>query len=240
MAKLRQTDFQVGRRAGVSLARAQRLAGKTSSAGTTPSRVYVSLGILAIGGFVGYGLYASENTSEHPILQAGAAEVTEAPVSGSAPNALALALSTPPAMADTSSEPLPSPELQPIEEALEVADTPDSPIPADSEVVVALPDCVQSIEDKVASLRSATSGDDAWAAQQGNVAALVQATLDCSHAQLEIAGSLELLGTDLADLRISWDREDWNLDLAMIDGLGQLEAGPDPASDATTIQFVIR
>ncbi|MEO1678364.1 MAG: hypothetical protein AAFU80_09420 [Pseudomonadota bacterium] len=105
---------------------------------------------------------------------------------------------------------------------------------------MALPDCVQSIEDKVASLRSATSGDDAWAAQQGNVAALVQATLDCSHAQLEIAGSLELLGTDLADLRISWDREDWNLDLAMIDGLGQLEAGPDPASDATTIQFVIR
>lgn len=230
MAKLRQTDQQVGRRAGVSLARAQRLAGKTSTADSVAPRLYVGVGALAIVGLVGYGIYEGTQASAAPdsnliasISTGTPADVT-APIAGAASSAPAYALVE-------GAEAVVSPTSAPV---------PDAPVAQPREIVAAVPGCVETIERKIDVIRSAAAGENDWNVQQENVTALVQATLDCSDAQLEIAGSLELLGTDLADLRIRWDREDWNLDLAMIDGadLPGEEAAADP--EAKTIQFVIR
>lgn len=240
MTKLRQTDKQVGRRAGVSLARAQRLAGKTNAADSTSPRIYVGLGVAAIAGLVGYGLYAPNDASASLLSQTdtGFEPQIAAPVPGPAASASNVA--------DLTDAPAPnavrSPDTEPFRTA-SLGETSNAPQPsalAPREIVVAVPDCVRSIDERVEMLRSTASENDDWSEQQDNVTALVQATLDCSHAQLEIAGSLELLGTDLADLRIRWNRDDWNLDLAMIDSFSQSEAGPDPASDPSTIQFVIR
>jgi hypothetical protein len=221
MTRRRDTDGAGGQRAGLSVARAQRLSAKTAAPEGQGGRVLAGLGFLAIAGLVGLGILFV-NAPE------AVTEVAAAEAAPTAPEAIAAAL--------------PKPEPAAVEMPVAVAAA--EPIAAAEAIPEPLPvaaaPCVQTIEALLASLGTAASKDERWSAHEGDLNQLVQATLDCEDAGFRVAGSLELVGSGLADLKVRWDRKEKILDLAMVDRPADASARPPVRLDEAGVEFVIR
>ncbi len=196
-------------RAGLPLARAQRLAARTGSTSAGGPRAFLALGILSAGAIFAYGAMRPVGPAAVPAVFVAAADAA-----GSAAGAAASA---------AGERAAPAAALAPVEVAAPAA----------------MPACISTIEAQLDVLRAAAAGTG-WSSQQQNVSKLVQDTLDCSDAKLQIDGSLELIGSGLADLRVRWDRADWTLNLAMIELSAAPAATDGGVADGQAIEFVIR
>lgn len=216
-------------RAGMPLARAQRLAARTGGTSAATPRAYLALGILSVAAIIGLG--AAQGIPP----AAGPADATPlpAPVAGvPAPTEEAPAppAATIVAAADPASG-LVQVAADPAEGTVQAAAGP---------VVIAAPaatmaGCVGAIDGRVGLLRA--SAGTGWSAQRDGVLELLQSALDCRDARLEIAGSLELLGSDLADLRVRWNAAERALNLAVVD---RTATPPAAVAEGDAIEFVIR
>lgn len=200
-----------GQRAGLPLARAQRLAVETQKrAKRGRASVLYGVSLLGVAGLVGLGVMST--TSET--------------VTGTAPSVATAA-------------PVPSqPTVASAQTPATVA--PSAPIVVTLPVDPANPTCVQMVETHLNTLYRTSAEDADWTGRQDAVATLIQAALDCDDTSLKITGSLELAGTNLADIRVRWGREDWTLDLAMVDivGPGAVTDAAEMSNDS--FEFVVR
>jgi hypothetical protein len=121
-----------------------------------------------------------------------------------------------------------------------VAVAADASVKAPPETAKASATCVDKIEEMLVNLRTSAETDESWSTQQEELTGLVQATLDCEGAGFRVAGSLELVGSGLADLKVHWDRNSKVLDLAMIDRVEGSAAKQPAQPDDKAIEFVIR
>ncbi|MGL4237588.1 hypothetical protein [Tabrizicola sp.] len=233
MTSVAKMDTVGRRRAGMPLARAERLAAKTETRSSASPRFYAALGFAAIAGLVGYGVVQNGHDAGMPELALAVAKTDAAApaaaMSPEAPVSLATAASPIEAMPTTEASAAPSEALPMVASAAEP-----------STAVAASASCLDTIEGLLASLQSAAATDGRWATQQDGLGKLVQATLDCEEADFRVAGSIELAGSGLADLKIRWDRESKVLDLAMIDSFAEPPTQEPASSDDQAIEFVIR
>lgn len=86
-------------------------------------------------------------------------------------------------------------------------------------VISANPDapyCIRMIETHLGALGSSSSEDTPWTDLRSDLGRLVQNALDCPDAGVQIVGSLALASTDIADMRLRWDRSEQVLELATV------------------------
>jgi hypothetical protein len=95
--------------------------------------------------------------------------------------------------------------------------------------------CVERIEDRLRDLGGRAPGPDRPAA----LSALVQSTLDCPAATLEIEGSLELVAEGIASLRVGWGRDVSRLHLVVVDGGDLADDRPVLDADGLPLSFVV-
>ncbi len=221
MASKPQNMAQIGRsnRAGISSARARRLAEKIDDRKPSSGKwLYAVSGIAVVG-----ALAVAYNSSAFSALIAGSTEDGRmALVAGDAPETTA---APKPVDMQIAREPAPiSPQDVP---ALRVAADPTSPIAesgpdAGAPVQASLPDavpagaagpaagapaCIAALQTNLDSLKASagTSETVPWSFKRGEVTKLVQSALDCPDVHFKVDGSLELLELELSDLEISWN-----------------------------------
>jgi hypothetical protein len=226
-------------RAGLSMARAERLVAKTQIRGTRSPQAFVALGLATVAGMTAYGVLSGTGldrgedvmvfaTAEAGAVAPAASIVTTAtvPLETTVPTGRAVASAV-------DAEAVVQTSAAPEENPAAIVASADSPTVSTG--------CIDQIEDLLVSLQSSATVADSWSTQQDGLTSLVQATLDCESAGFRVAGSLELLGSGLADLKVHWDRESKVLDLAMIDRTDAPIAANDISStDASSIEFLIR
>ena len=227
-----------GVRAGMTLARAERLATKAGEGGGRAAQISVALGALMVVGMAAYGVLGTEARTSEAV--AGLAAGPEVAAAESSVDVGKLALSAPAGESDTPPA-LAAPAAGSVELASAGAEAGALALdPAPELAVAAALPCVQRIEGLLVSLHDSVATDGSWDRQQLGVTELVQATLDCDAAGFQVAGSLELLGSGLADLKVEWDRDAKVLGLAMIDRAEASAVETTMARDDKTIKFVIR
>lgn len=205
-------------RAGLPLARAQRLAAEADSrARKGKANVLYGIGVLGVAALVGAGMMSREAGFE---TTANASEQTRAeePIVAAAPS---------------------QPETLPVPKAVAQPESQTAPVvPASISVDRTQPQCVQAIETRLDALYQlgATGKPGVESAIRG----LVQTALDCDNTQLRITGSMELIGTGLADVRVRWGRADWLLDLAMVETADRQATPPAAIINDSSVEFVIR
>jgi hypothetical protein len=244
MASSRKTELPAGTRAGMTVARAQRLAAKTGEGRSRGPQVYAVIGAAVVVGMAAYGILGAGQQGSNAELAVAAVGPAVDPVV--APQIEASAATTD------------APETVAVNLAPEVS-APEAPAPMPTGVVATATDldaatearptdlasastteCINRVEGMLKTLHASVSTDESWAKQQQGVTDLVQATLDCEDAGFQVAGSLELLGSGLADLKVAWDRDQKVLALAMIDRSDLTVTETTAVLDENTIQFVIR
>jgi len=244
-------DGAPGKRAGLPLARARRLAENAESKmGRGPS-VVVATGLLSVAAIVAVGVMPG-NTARNLDIDSVAAVTDQASVP--APNSSRRPVQRPeitaevttPKPAETADQATEIPANPTAQAPVTVSvDPPAQPVPEVEAAVEANststdPYCIQMIRAKVVSLQADTHAGSGWDSHQHNVSQLVQSTLDCSHAGLQVTGSLELAGTGIADLRVRWNLDSWTLDLAVVDSNtpeADLQLAGDPDQ---SIEFVVQ
>ncbi|MEM9973940.1 MAG: hypothetical protein AAF771_07135 [Pseudomonadota bacterium] len=251
------TKTAAAQRAGVPLARAQRLAKATKSASFGTPWVYTAIGLLSAAGLAGYGVIAGSGATSRPAGTVTTAELANEQVPNSSGALASLSDGAARGFSDLASETgaaVPSPGLNTIAnvDAREVdtgsSTAPSSQLAPPAEVVrvstvfepVTGPSCIAEVERNILGLSNLMDVDEPLEEQKGALAALVQSTLDCQDARLQIAGSLELFGSGLADLRVHWDRSGWNLDLAMVDSTFGPSGAQSMKADDALVEFVVR
>jgi hypothetical protein len=241
MARGKKAELPSQGRAGMSMARAERLVAKTQTRANKSSRVFVALGLATVAGMTAYGVLGAKGNGPAQGMQAYAASEPD------------VAIAPVPATVEMSAQPTLPAGTAEVEATLAMvrdadlagADVPVDAIPetsppAPAENTIASAECVDVIEGLLVSLRTSAAADGSWTTQQDGLTRLVQATLDCEGAGFRIAGSLELVGSGIADLKVHWDREGKVLDLAMIDRTEGSVVEEAAVLDDTSIQFVIR
>lgn len=217
-----------GQRAGLPLARAQRLAAETQKrAGKGSASLLYGLALLGVSGLVGFGLFTEQSSVPSSVVATQTA-LPEQPL---------IASPTAPAMAEVSVPvaEIVSAAVKPLE--MEKSAEPQAvSLPINS----SHPACVQSVETRLNILHETTVSNAHWSKQQSTLSDLVQSVLDCNETRLKIRGSMELIGTDMADVRVRWDLKNWTLDLNMIDNIEQHPALSTSDTTDGTVEFVIR
>lgn len=242
MAK-RKAQSAAGQRAGMPLARAKRLAEQTNKVSFGAPWVYTTVGLVAVAGLVGYGLIGGTTFAPATGANVASASVTPRALSTPAPagtDAPAPTVAATEPQADMPAFAAADPVDPDIEAEAVAAAEPAATTPETEFVPVAAPGCIANIEEQLLALSSLAASGDPTEADQGALSSLVQSTLDCTDAQLKIAGSLELFGSGLADLRVQWDRTDWSLDLAMIDSAFWSENDQAVTANDARVEFVVR
>lgn len=217
-----------GQRAGLPLARAQRLAVETKEAAHKGSAgLLYGVSLLGVSALVGFGL-VTEQDSAPASVAANQTTLPEQPfiespigyaIADSAVGAAKIATAS-----VSQLEPVAAVEPQTVF------------LPVDS----SHPACVQSVEARLNTLHKATLSEAHWSKQQSALSDLVQSALDCNEARLKIRGSIELIGTNMADVSVRWDRNSWTLDLNMIDNIEEQAALTTPGITDDAVEFVIR
>lgn len=193
-----------GARAGVPLARAQRLAARVERP-RRRRRVWPILALaLALPGFAGAVALMPEGL---PLDVGGPARIA--------------------AVTDTALAPDP------------LTDLPRLPERRPDLRALVIP-CVARVEARLADLHATAQTEEARAARQDGLSRLVQATLDCRAAGLEIEGSLELAEMGLADIRVTWQRDSSRLRLTVVDDVPAGGAQVAFSEDGLPVEFVIR
>ncbi|MEO0918325.1 MAG: hypothetical protein AAFY31_15290 [Pseudomonadota bacterium] len=217
-----------GQRAGLPLARAQRLTAETQKRARKGSAgLLYGVGILGVAGLVAFGV-SSEQNSTSTQTAAIQTPLPEQPAIGAAD-------ATPPSVTSAQTAGVVQAAVPSSEAALAASPTVTS-LPID----VSHPACVQSVETRLNTLHEMTANQTHWSQQQNALSDLVQAALDCNDTRLKIVGSIELIGTNMADVRVRWDRNNWTLDLNMIDNIEQQAALSATGITDDAVEFVIR
>lgn len=239
MADKRQIDGAPGRRAGMPLARAQRLVEHTNEARGGMSKAIVGLGIVSVGTLIGVGLMEGERSGANAAVGDAAIASAPQPAAPGTPPVEQEAIATLPAAPEADPLPMSAPDPAPSSqsEGTVVASLEE---PAVAAIEPSGPYCIQVIETQLLDLRASAANDAAWDAKQDDVAQLVQSALDCREAGLEITGSLELIDTPVADLKVTWDRDAWSLALVMIDSAEPTDPTPSESDSGRSIEFVVR
>jgi hypothetical protein len=245
MGRSNKNVLPLSGRAGMSMARAERLVARTQTRGSKSSQAFIAMGIAAVAGMTAYGVISgkmqqrNEEVMVFAAAEAASVAVTPAPstaVQGGTKTAVQS--SAPIVGSEQTDAPVAAgASTETVAFATEPGTTAEA-VTAQSET--ASPGCVDKIEGLLVSMRSAATQDGSWASQQEGLTKLVQTTLDCESAGFRVAGSLELVGSGLADLKVHWDREGKVLDLAMIDRTSAPTVEVTPVSDDSSIEFVIR
>ncbi len=213
-----------GQRAGLPLARAQRLTAETQKrARRGGTGVLYGIGIFSVAGLVGFGVMTGQAPDPVQVasLQTSASDAAfDAPTTITASDTVVDAIAS---VADAPNE-----------------FVPEAPVTTSIPIDQNDPACVRSVETRLNSLHEMAVTDVHWSRQQDALSNLVQAALDCSETRLKIVGSIELIGTDMADVRVRWDRNNWTLDLNMIDNIEQQSALASPGITEQAVEFVIR
>ncbi|PJI91532.1 hypothetical protein BC777_0361 [Yoonia maricola] len=215
-------------RAGVPLARAQRLAEKADAKSRSDKSflplISAILG-LAVLGTAGY-FYSGSGVS--PAVDAAKVSVVSS--------------------ADTADQSAVL-NASPLEETVErtVAAVPEKP-----EAVVAnvdptaplaprpaLAPCVQSVEQQLFSLHNANDQGAVWDVKRQHIRDAVQSVLDCDVASFDLTGDFELAASDLADLQINWDRSAANLKLTVVDSVAPAAQDVAYTDDGQPIAFIV-
>ncbi|WP_299890466.1 hypothetical protein [uncultured Ruegeria sp.] len=249
MAKKRQMDGAPGKRAGLPLARANRLA-ETAEAkrGRAPSMI-VATGLLTVAAIVSVGVMPA-NTALSTAFDAlhGEAVSTSLETPKRPKQRPHNTVENTPLNPETVTETAATPsatDMDLLPDVIAKTEPPAQPVLEEPVQVVAsinpaAPYCIQMIQSRVAALHYVTQTASDWDSRQQDVSRLVQSTLDCSQAGLQIAGSLELAGTGIADLRVRWNLETWTLHLAVVDS-AYSESGVQLAGVSDqSIEFVVQ
>jgi hypothetical protein len=245
MGRSKKTELPVSGRAGMSIARAERLVARTQTRGSKSSQAFVALGLAAVAGMTAYGVISGstqqrgEDVMVFAAAEAGSAASTVAPSVELTADAKPAVQSSAPVVESAQAN-APAASVASTEVVTLAAETGTTAAASTAQSDTASAGCVDTIEGLLVSMQSAATQDGSWASQQEGLTQLVQTTLDCESAGFRVAGSLELVGSGLADLKVHWDREGKVLDLAMIDRTNAPTADVAPASDDSSIEFVIR
>ena len=213
-----QDNAKGNARAGLPLARAKRLAAETDrQARKGRVGVLYGFGLLGVAGLVGLGVMSSE-----PATQANGsvalATIAQAPAAAAAP-------SLPDALPVAAPDPTPEPDQAVL-----------TSIPVDP----TQPACVQAVETRLDALYQMSRAEADASGVEGAMQGLVQAALDCDKTQLRITGSMELIGTNLADIRVRWGRANRLLDLAMVEIADRQAERPVADIGDDLVEFVVR
>ena len=226
---------EIGRskRAGVPLARAERLAAQTSSTSGGKGKLALLAGVLGLA-VVGVAVFSLSPESTAPTSQT-VADSRQAAVTPAAP----VTDINPTVAVDPDPAPPASTAPSPAQAAPTVA-------PVEQRVTQAA--CITAIEANLLALRDksllATSAP--WPGKQDEINTLVQYVLDCSDGSIEMIGSMELVGSGLANLLVSWDRFAFTLQLRTVPKPAMMGEDPDEMANTYTetsdrrISFLIR
>lgn len=191
-----------GARVGVPLARAQRLAARSTTPQGKPRLPAILIGV-AFTGLVAAGILAPRHISDPSVPADNLAAVADTALASS-----------------------------------EFADLPPLAAPQPTSRARFVP-CVGRIENQLRVLAGPTASPDGGAEPSDQLSSLVQSTLDCREAGLEIQGSLELVTAGIADLRVRWDRDTSRLYLSVIDPREAAETQAAYAEDGLPVTFVV-
>ncbi len=224
-----QIDGTARGRAGVPLARAQRLAqkadAKTQKGGSGLPLVSLLLAVAVLGG-AGY-FYSGTIQEPAPLVSVAAPEPAPAAVAN--PEAEVVQASSGDAVAEPDIEvSTPSTELVALfEDAPQLAPRP------------VLPPCVRTVEERLLGLYNTNSQNAEWDVKRQLVRDAVQSVLDCDQASFGVVGDFELASSDLADLQVNWDRSAANLTLTVVDSVVPSADQAVYTTDGQPITFIV-
>ena len=219
-------------RAGMSLARAQRLSTKAdaqSSGKGAPTSLIAAVAVLALGGIGYFALYGG-TAAEAPatianVLPApGTQIVADVPVTASAQVFPAVAEAPAPVTADPATDLAVAPVAAPLQVF--------APRPA-------MTACLAQVEQHLRDLRATVQNNVPWEGRRGGIRAAAQAALDCPEARLTFNGDFELAATDLADLHVTWDRGTSVLTFTIVDSVPPEEAQVVLTDDGQPFDFIV-
>lgn len=199
-----------GQRAGLPLARAQRLAAKVDRQSAAAPRAFLILGFLTVATIGAAAVFPVGGIDFGSFLNAEKAEAV--------PEATAVSQ---------------------VANDIQAEANVDTPVIIDDLNVPVATACVQAIESQLAKLQTVALTKE-QPADYRQVGVLVQNAFDCSDASLKIDGSLELLGTGMANLRVQWNRVDRALHLSMIDQSATAPVADPAVAEGRAIEFVLR
>lgn len=209
-------------RAGVPLARAQRLAQKADAKNQQSGSRLPLVGLFVVVALLGgAGFYYTEMPQEPAPVVA-----TTAP----APVAAAVAQINDDVVAiDTG--------VATQEQSTDVAAGLDqTPVLAPRPV---LAPCVRTIEQRLLSLHDADNQNMEWNVKRQRIRDTVQSVLDCELADFDLTGDFELASSDLADLQVVWDRSAANLKLTIVDSIALSADQTVYTDDGQPIAFLV-
>ncbi|SFS15312.1 hypothetical protein [Yoonia litorea] len=223
-------------RAGVPLARAQRLAKQAEArSANRKSAAPAVVGILAVT-LLGIGGYfyssgapsaaaalgdAQEGGAVSPIIQEPENTQAVALNDTAVPEPVAAPFATEPATAVV------APAIQTVPERQVFAPRP------------VLPPCVNAVERHLTNLYRADVTGTQWDTKRQHIRDTVQAVLDCELATFTLDGDFDLAATALADLQVSWNRSAASLSLAVIESTGNKVTPAVLTEDGQPIAFLV-
>ncbi|NNE89049.1 MAG: hypothetical protein HKN27_13320 [Silicimonas sp.] len=192
-------DGKARGRAGVPLARAQRLSQKAVAKGESGKLPVLPIIVAAIGfsGFVGYTSVSAFRTTDEPAV------VVEQKTQPAKPAFVATPVTAPAKVA---------------EDVPWSAQASSKVVPV-SVVRPRLAPCLASIEFRLRLLQTANANNEPWSAKKDYIQSVAQSVLDCDQATIQLDGAVELAASDFADLRVRWDRNAAVLDLTIVDSV---------------------
>ncbi|MDX8346853.1 hypothetical protein SLH49_02535 [Cognatiyoonia sp. IB215446] len=198
-------------RAGMSLARAQRLSDKAKSterSGATPKVLLFGVALAALGG-VGFLLQSNLGTPAVDTAEIIATDAVAAP-----------------AIEDI--------QITSAQEAVaeEIPAETFAPRPI-------LAPCIARIENDLTALQQADAQAMAWEIKRARIRTAAQSVLNCELAGVSFEGDFELTATDFADLHVAWDRTDGHLTFTIVDSVAPEDSPLVLTEDGQPIEFIV-
>ena len=230
-------------RAGIPLARAERLKKQTDNLAKRPGGGVLGLSTLAVAGVLAAGVIAPRDVNSASVgaffedfqlrQEAG---VGDTPSLGRRASDRTFGVDTAKPevdegqkVASLQSDVTVVSDVQPAEPVVEKALF---------DVNVNAAYCVRMVAAQIQSLSLSAERDLPWMDMQDDIGRLVQTALDCPASGVQILGSLDLAATDIADMRLRWDRDAYVLELATV-ASGTLDA-PATSVDGQAVEILFR
>ncbi|MFP7675470.1 hypothetical protein ACG74X_19140 [Marivita sp. S0852] len=235
-------DGNTPNRAGVPLARSQRLAKRAGEETGRGAPVLITLTVasaIAIGG-AGYfygqpGEAGIPKTEQMAEMVAAIAPPVATPID--TPLFFADAVEDAPADVELAAVDLSAPDMEALIQP-EVAE----PITAQAisyTPPAGLAPCVARIEDRLNALHGVANVSTDWDTKRDSIRVMAQATLDCDMARMQLDGDIELAASGFASLRVEWDRDDAALNLKIVDSVSQDAQVVAYSDDGLPVEFLI-
>ena len=181
-------------RAGMPLARAQRLTDRAGETQRKPKSPWIFAAILAVA-VAGGGIYVLIEQAQLRDIPADAATSIAAP--------------TVPATIEPTQSPASS---QSTTGTTATGGTALAPRPA-------LSRCMAQIESHLTALQTASATAQPWDTKRTHIRSAAQTALNCDTAGVTFEGDFELAASDFADLQVTWDRATGRLAFTIVDSV---------------------